>query len=63
LEFEPIDETDSNAVNAVSSNPEPPLDLSNLKNEIRRCPDFAPMVEYLEDGKLPPTTKRLEKCC
>jgi transposase InsO family protein len=61
LEFEPINETDGNTINAVSNNPEPPLDLSDLKNEIRRCPDFASMVEYLEDGKLPADDERARK--
>jgi hypothetical protein len=61
LEFKPINETVGNTINTVSDNPEPPLDLSNLKNEIRRCPDFAPMVEYLADGKLPADDEKARK--
>jgi hypothetical protein len=53
LELEPLNEPAGNVVNAVSNNPEPPHYLDDLKNEIRRSPDFAPMIEYVENGKLP----------
>lgn len=49
------------AINAVNHDLEPPLDLSELKPEIIRCPDFAPMVEFLEKGKLPEGDKKARK--